>query len=82
MKLQQISQKQGKQIGEAAGIADHIFLYAERTAENMNVADFDGEKSEIARSICDKYPQLVAGFMQTIAIIYTAQYDKRIVGKA
>ena len=68
----EITDKEGEKIDRAARIADHVFRHAvRRTAKLMSVPNFNGDESSI-RSVCDTYPQIVAGFMRVISTVYAA----------
>jgi hypothetical protein len=61
-------------IEEACKAADHIFLCAvDRTAHMLELSATDQHTPKHIRSICEKYPHIVAGFMQAIAVIYAQQ---------
>ena len=70
MILPHIPEEQSERIQEACRVADHIFLNAvSRTADMLDL-ELPHKPKEI-RSVCEEYPEIVAGFMQTIAAAYT-----------
>jgi hypothetical protein len=68
----EITDKEGDKIDLAARIADQIFRHAvKRTAKLMDIPHFNEDQSSI-RSVCETYPQVVAGFMRVISTVYAA----------
>jgi hypothetical protein len=77
MHVREMSLVQGDLIEDASKVAEHMFVFAVvRTAEIMEVNNFNGEDAESTKAICGRYPQIVAGFMQAIAAVYASEETK------
>ena len=77
MHVREMTLEQGDLIEDASKVAEHIFLFAVvRTAEMMEISDFNGEDVGSRRAVCGKYSQIVAGFMQAIAVVYESEETK------
>jgi hypothetical protein len=70
MILQEISSDEREHINQASHVASYIFLAAvRRTADMLEMPRSKPITQNEVKTICEKHPQIVSGFMQTIATV-------------